>query len=781
MKKTLGLLLIIPFAVAVLGFVNIAVLHNAIQVDISGINWDYGESEGFKVDKDSYKLEATPIVDPNYSLAPGNDLVWSAESVNEESSPVSIAKIGDDYYLTALEEGEARITCQNEKGNVRRTFNAVCYENGTVIINDEKWPSSGAMMGNLRKYGTQEFDNEGNLRPAKIQLSTAVLGVEAAPVVLQYSSNLAVDGNVITPLTGGEAYVRYGAEGLSEIYGEYRFYAVEDAINVDDYQDLISATNLAEEAYPVCLQRNLLSLRETYKADAEGNYIDELLSPNTRVFGNYDFATKSFSFEDEVYRFETTYNHEYLDQLQENDNSGEALDEVIAGVRLRDDLYGNGFSINMHELCYPKNGAVGDTGILTPGEGDLFDGPLYFVTVGPTELPFVAAYGQDNCGIYLDGDGILVDDLDVRNISDTDNFYDLTYVGSVIDVSGNDCTIRNSLIHNGRVAVRAFESENFLLENSYLYRAREFLLKVGSDTYLKTDPSKQVSYQSPLGNQSGSLSSILGGQDSPGDALWAEAVRYGNASHVSALRAIQEGLDNKADQGYLNMRVKDCTFSDSGLFSIAFDTVFNGAYLYNGTPASLFSLVEGIEGLVTIPDDVGGTSKPVSLSLEGDTRFYDFKSVASIDASCLIEQNLGQLIRPAPGIDDYFPMRKLLSEACNALRYNYYPDGPSGDPYINPIAGFYGGGYNASILRYDGLTKNPFGEEIEIDYAKELFSRDNGGTVANLLAHCVPLAAGMNSFRFLTSGTYEGKPDLYGENPNVGDLYTRGGEYDEMP
>ena len=86
MKKTLGLLLIIPFAVAVLGFVNIAVLHNAIQVDISGINWDYGESEGFKVDKDSYKLEATPIVDPNYSLAPGNDLVWSAESVNESVS-----------------------------------------------------------------------------------------------------------------------------------------------------------------------------------------------------------------------------------------------------------------------------------------------------------------------------------------------------------------------------------------------------------------------------------------------------------------------------------------------------------------------------------------------------------------------------------------------------------------------------------------------------------------------------------------------------------------------
>ncbi len=781
MKKTLGVLLVIPFAVAVLGFVNIAVMHNAIQVDISGIAWDYSDAEGFKIDDGELQLEATPIFDPSYSLAEGNDLVWSCSSLEEGKKPFEVENRDGTFYLTPLEEGLSTVTCQNEKGNVRRSFKAYAYEDGAVIINDVEYPSSGAMIGNLRKYGTLEFDSEGKAVPATLSLEATVYGAAEEAVPTAYSDNLFVlnDGQ-IRIAAGGESYITYTVSSLGDsVSSTYRFYAVEGAVNVGDYNDLLLSTNKSETGFPVCLQRNLLSLRETYPTDEEGNYLDEPLYPNTKLFGNYDFTSRSFSFGSEVYRFVTTYNHEYLDQLQDEDESLADVDEVVAGIRLRQSFYGNGFSINMHELCFPTHGSIGETsGILTPGEGDLFEGPLYFVAVGPTALPFVAAYGQDNCGLYVDGDNIVIDDLDIRNTSDTDNLYDLTYTGSVIDVSGKNVVIRNCLVHNGRVAVRAFSSDNLSIENCYLYRAREFLLKLGNDEYEKPDPASNVSYS----GVSGPLSSVLGGEGTPGDELWTNAVTNGGASYLEGLRAIQRGLDNRDVGTPTNVRVVDTTFSNSGLFSIAMETLFNGAYLYNGTPSGLFSLVGSLgEGLITIPENIGGTSRPVNLVLEGDTRFYDFKAVDSIDASCLIEQNLGQLVNPAPGIDDYFPMRRLLEAECDSLRYNYYPDGPGGEAYINPIVGYYGGGYNASSVDYGGLDTNPFGEEIEIDFAGAVFSTSTGNRISDLLAHCVPLAAGMNAFRFLTSGSYEGKPYLYGENPNVDDIYQRGGDYDEIP
>ena len=64
MKKTLGVLLVAPFAVAILAFGAIVILENTVPVDISGIRWDYRENEGFQVREEGYLLEAEPIYDP---------------------------------------------------------------------------------------------------------------------------------------------------------------------------------------------------------------------------------------------------------------------------------------------------------------------------------------------------------------------------------------------------------------------------------------------------------------------------------------------------------------------------------------------------------------------------------------------------------------------------------------------------------------------------------------------------------------------------------------------
>ncbi len=111
MKKTLSILLIIPFIVAILTFVNILVLKNTIGVDIIGINWNYAQQEGFKIQDKSYLLEAEPIVDPNYELSDGNDLVWSIKNKDgSDNNYASLTENNGKYYLKANNEGYVDIT-----------------------------------------------------------------------------------------------------------------------------------------------------------------------------------------------------------------------------------------------------------------------------------------------------------------------------------------------------------------------------------------------------------------------------------------------------------------------------------------------------------------------------------------------------------------------------------------------------------------------------------------------------------------------------------------------
>ena len=81
-KRTLAILLIIPFIISLLTFVSIKILDNQVAVDILGIEWDYQDNEGFQIDNKAYELKAKAIVDPNLILANGNNLIWYTKKVN---------------------------------------------------------------------------------------------------------------------------------------------------------------------------------------------------------------------------------------------------------------------------------------------------------------------------------------------------------------------------------------------------------------------------------------------------------------------------------------------------------------------------------------------------------------------------------------------------------------------------------------------------------------------------------------------------------------------------
>ena len=157
-KRTLTILLIIPFIISLLTFVSIQILDNQVASDILGIQWNYKENEGFQIDPDNgYELEAEPIIDPNLILANGNDLIWYSKKENEaDPDCVSIEQKNDKFFLYALEEGEVEIYCSNARKTVSRHFKATIFEDGAMVINPMR-KGSGKSVTGKKVYGLYDL------------------------------------------------------------------------------------------------------------------------------------------------------------------------------------------------------------------------------------------------------------------------------------------------------------------------------------------------------------------------------------------------------------------------------------------------------------------------------------------------------------------------------------------------------------------------------------------------------------------------------------------------
>lgn len=783
-NKTLYILLLIPFVIAILGFVNIVILENTIAVDIISINWDYRENEGFKIRNEGYLLEATPVIDDEFTLSEGNDLVWSIR--NQDSSSLVYAEVKqkeDDYYLYALNEGDIIVTCSNEKGTVSKSFNAKIYEDWAIIINPRNFAPTNSMISSSRKYGLYNLveHDASNKVKASLELDIQVYPEDNLQEVevISLSDNISYSNGTIDFVFGGEATISLAASSNNFITTTYSFDIVDNGVNVYDYNDLLACTNQSLEGEIVCLQINLESLNNTYQKDDNGNYSDSYLNEDTRLFGNYDFSTKSFNFKNEVYYFETTYNHEYIKQYFEDDYL--AYSQVISAIHVQKDFYGNGFTINIHELAYPKNGTIDSySGKLKPNkELDMFQGPLTFVSLGLFEEPFVKAYGQDNINMYVEGDNITIDDVKLRNTNNLDNLFNLEYTGSVIDFYGSNNTLKNSLISNGRTGVRVFSSNNFTMDNCLVSTCREFLFKIGNNEYQKIDPNKigTVTYQGE--SMSFDADTFLNSTEGYNADLLFTGIFDGSVNVTqSLLDDVQYFLDSEVSEDiYTNATIKDCYFYQSGIFSIAFDTYFAGLYLYNGYPTFVRELLSTLMDDAVLPDDISGTQIPVHLTIEGDTRFYDYKDVDSIDASCLIEERLGELLGSFGdggkiSLENYFPIVSLLKSQAsqNGLVYN-----DEGTSYVNSSIAFYGGGLNQSTVDYSSITTEAISDSLNVDVAyacltgQGLVPSDN--QYAKHLAKCIPIAMGLHDFKFyLNDDTFY----LFNETPDLNDLIIRG-------
>lgn len=792
-KRTLSILLIIPFIISLMTFVSIKILDNQVAVDILDIEWNYNDYEGFQINEYGYMLKATPIIDNSLILSQGNSLVWSTNKLNEDDDEYAkVSYENGNFYLYALKEGEVEIICSNVKETKSKHFIANIFKDGAMIINPVR-KSSSSNISSIKYYGLYDYEN-GNKVNASFELSTTSYlnngSVSYKNNLVSCSNNISYKNGVVSINSEGESYLIL-EEPESHYRATYSFKVI-DGVNIYSYNDLLLATNKSTEGENAILQVNLNSLKNTYKVDNNGNYINEKLESskdNTELFGNFNFDTQTFNFDNEYYTFLTTYDSSYIDQYNK-EKKANISKKVIAGIHLKKSLYGNGFTINMNGLCYPNHGKIDKyTGKLTPTSKDeknpntpydYFFGPLPFVSIGDIEsYPLVTALGQDNSGIYIDNDNVTIDDVKISNVDEVSNLYNLNYTGSIIDIKGKNVTISNSVISNGKVCIRGYDSDNLLIDNCILKNSGEFSLLLGSDQIDRYDTSRKIEEGGISKSFEEFYDDLSGKKDTANGILnsFLEATMNGSLKdddYKTKLEIVQKYLDNdKSSLGYsANVTINNSFFGRSGVFSIAFESMFNGPLLYGELPTMLTSLLSTYLNS-PLPKQIGGTSRPIKLSLKGDTRFYDWKDVSTIDVSSLIEENISRTLNQMGygdknvTIDDIFPMKQVLLKESNKKGLVYRKDNTN---YLNTMVAYYGGGMNNSSIsiEVDNNLYNTYSSQTSASLLEETIQTNTGGGISSLFVDCVIVTIGTHPFRFITNDKAESiSPLLFDQSPSI--------------
>lgn len=803
-KKNIAILLLLPYIIALLGVITVNITFKVFENDIAYISWSYKDIEAFKLEENArYQLRATGVSTSNFPLAEGNTLVWFVQNSDGGEEPhATILVENGTSYLIPLSEGEVTLTCSNEKGNVTRRTTVIIYLNSVIFVRT-KIQSSQNNIDSTLYYGEYDLKN-GQKVAAQFSLEIVCYPAALSKTleIAEQTSNLSLDvatGTVKILNDGPASFTLRGgvAEENTLTSFQYSFEVVDEGVNVYTYDDLMNCTNRSANGEIVVLRKSFESLENSKRTDVN----------NIECFGTYNTKTGTFSFSKDVYRFATTYNRSYIDQwnafAKENSYYKEISDLVTVGLHVQKDFYGNGYTLNLHNLTFPydvteqidQSGNVVSIPTLTAD--NLFRGPLSFYTLGnPNNMPLITAYGQDNIGMYVDGDNITVNDVNLKNCDIGDSFSNLQYVGTVMEINGDHVTVKNSVLQNGKHVVRAFSSQDTLIDNCLLQNALNFLLVAGCNEYIPIDGSQTYTFTDEKGQSvTTTLDRFLDPDGGDGNDVLNTylAGSYDSAKMKAALNAIQTALNSGGENLPYGgtIEVNDTLFYRSGIASVCLESSFNGPFLYSTAPSvisDLFSVItENSRPLVPLtPQKVTGVSYPVQMNISGSTKFYDYKTTDDMDLKYLISENIStiaQSIFSSMGqgqgkeitvtIDDIFPLKSMLYQSA-AQNGNLYEG-----QYLNVAIAFYGGGLNMSTVTFDGLgNADMLDGEMTLDWAgsylsnqvqvsdpKDLFG--NLSAMKSMMQKTVTVVTGVAPFRFVCM---KGNGYLYGEAPRLAEL-----------
>lgn len=423
---------------------------------------------------------------------------------------------------------------------------------------------------------------------------------------------------------------------------------------------------------------------------------------------------------------QSTYNTQYYHNVGQAEQA-----KVNYVLEFRNDVYGNGYSINAMHFTAVKDSS---------GVSQIFRGPLHFVSYG--QVASVA--GQDNSAYLVRTDGITLCNVTLlgcsdETLSDGKGGYDLSALnetGTVLEVNA-DCSIINCRIRNGRNGVRIYGGNrqgngyfiqsleqndgasrhraDVTIEGCIISQAREFLVKIGSNRALQANSGLSPDVDACV------EPSLL---DESGNPYDVQTNDYLNDKYFYDTYVMTD------------VTLKDSVLETSGLFSVGIETNFAGTVLYAQQDSIIF---EGWPG-------TGGTSFPSVLRLEGDVRMYDWKDLSLVDSSTLIDSEQSRFKLNISAMLDY------VCTNYSGTQYGYEDiiDRKQNVNYVHGGIAFYGGGKNYSQLDISGLDKSLADLSV---YPVNLDMLKGAEGETGEQADFLPVAAGTQDFRFYMYGS----------------------------
>lgn len=399
------------------------------------------------------------------------------------------------------------------------------------------------------------------------------------------------------------------------------------------------------------------------------------------------------------------------------------------------DLFGNGYTLNGEYLTNNLDSTD------KPEDWAVFRGPLDFVSAMPNNQTIAAVKAQDNIVFLTRTDEVTIDNVILKGCND-ESIYDngelnlslLNNMGTTLEIMSN-AKLSNCRVMNGRTVVRVFgrdgvnrnsavnasaEKINVEIDNCILQNAREFILKIGTNRAMLAPNEKNL--EPMFTNASGQP--------------------YTNSNSPLCDEYIN---DDYFVNNYVltDVILKDSVLRTSGLFTVGMESHFAGGFLYNSVDSPFSSLLPGWK-------DLAATSYPAMLHLVGNVKLADWKDLANIDSSTLIE---------TPQTEDFSNIGKWLALDINKMlqvvkqkggeNYKNIIDVIDGKNYVHGGIAFYGGGRNYSILdtsQYTFEKMNQF--NVNISILKDADNTEENEAIIKQ-GEMLPFAAGTQDFRFV--------------------------------
>lgn len=450
--------------------------------------------------------------------------------------------------------------------------------------------------------------------------------------------------------------------GIEEKTSTYTIRCVANGINVYSYVDLYRATKATEHQ---------IVLHNDIKDDF--GYIN----------GEVIYT-----------EIDTTYDKTYY---RNDPEAGEAKVKIL--LEFRNDLYGNGHIINAHNVTY-KITKTEENGIIkrTLDPNALFKGPLNFVMMREDNGATISVKAQDNICFAL-YEGVTISNVELRGCDlegDEDgnqDLVDLDYIGTTVEVLGDNVNVAYSRITNGRTVLRAFgdiedstKKIHLNITNSVLSGAREFIMRIGSNRFVD--------------GVDDNISPNL-----PGDTK-------GEYNNKKEYHTFTDEQKKAYDEKYINtfVTVKNSVFKDTGIFAIGMDSHFAGAALHDGR--GLGAVNPNFEKYLGKWYDLAKTSYGAKLYFEGEVELYNWKDLEDIDSSTLIK------IEGVSAFDMELNLKEMVELASQKEVYKNILTPHKEKQYVHAGIAFFGGGKNYSI--FDSEQEISLGRyEVSLDIVNQ--------------------------------------------------------------